>query len=258
MKSNYARSIIIFITVMVSALSLKAYSAPAPNEAQRQIELYRTISSVTASVRKTTEAADSTVRMLSRVHYKKGGFIHVENIAPAKRRIIADGKNLYYYDENVARGFSRPISELDEEWTSSLNTVPGSPMEHLLKMQKLEQSPATAPEPDQTAFAYHDAKNHVVMTLDAEKRIVKIEFFEDQKLTRSFAIFKYSHFIKAGDVWLSSTHTASSRLPDGSELSEVRQFDNVSVNKDIPDKLFDHKLFMDEVEFVSEFEKTWE
>ena len=59
---------------------------------------YKDIETITCEVRKTTKGSDQTMRMLSRVYYKKDRLIHVDNVTPKKRRIICDGKTLWYYE----------------------------------------------------------------------------------------------------------------------------------------------------------------
>ncbi len=227
-------------------------------EVQSLIAEFKEINTVTCSVRKTTNSKEFSLRMMSRVHYKKGGFIHVENIAPSKRRIIADGKALYYHDATVKKGFSKPIEKLDADWSASLDTVPASPMEHLLKMLTLEQAPASEKITGGQKFTYHGDKHHIVMTLDDKHRVTSLEFFKDEELKTRYAAYTYTAFVKAGNTWLAQTHKAELTLPDGSEVNEIRQFDNLAVNATIPAKLFDHDLFMKDVEFVDDFTETWE
>ncbi len=222
----------------------------------RIVNAYESIKTVTCSVRKTSKAGSQTVRMLSRVHYKSNGYIHVENVSPSKRRIIADGKSLYYHDSNAKKGYSSPIAELDDTWAASLNTVPASPMDHLSKMKTMKQLKSSQHEGGQSLIFGGD-KNHVRMTIDAKGRISTLEFFSDITLNDRYAVYKYSDFLKAGDAWLARRHEAEITLPDETKATEVRIFENLAVNTIIPDKLFDHKIFMKKVEFVPDFEDTW-
>ena len=66
-------------------------SAEEPTLAERLCDRYEAIETITCAIRKTTRSPESTVRMLSRVHYRRPDHIHVENVSPVKRRIIADG-----------------------------------------------------------------------------------------------------------------------------------------------------------------------
>jgi outer membrane lipoprotein-sorting protein len=245
----------ISLLALILLTSLTNISFCAESQVEDLIKAYSSIKSVTCAVRKTSTAEKHTVRMLSRVHFMTGGFIHVENISPARRRIIADGKSLYYHDSQLTKGFSRPIKSLDDEWMSSLITVPGSPMEHLLKMRHLKEEPSSQ-DGATTSTAYHGKKNHVLLRTDSKGRITSIEFFEDQAMKKPFGLYEYSDFIKAGKTWLAAKHKASITLPNGTKAKETRQFDNLSVDTEIPAKLFDHRLFMKDIEFVSDFEKT--
>jgi outer membrane lipoprotein-sorting protein len=213
---------------------------------------YQSLESVSCSVRKTSKAGGQTVLMLSRVHFKRGGFIHVENVSPSKRRIIADGEKLYYHAANASKGFSKPVAELDDDWTSSLITVPGSPVDHLVKMKSMKPGEQKK-NGDLRVKAFHGDKNHVVLTMDSKGRILSLEFFKNADLKERYASYKYSDFIEAGSTWLALKHEAEIMFPDGSKATEAKQFDNLSVNSALPDKLFDHSLFMQDLEFTSDF-----
>lgn len=254
---NNVKSFVLLAITLCASICMPASTLCEESQLEQHIKAFSEIKSVTCSVRKTSDAGKNIVRMLSRVHFKKGGFIHVENVSPSRRRIIADGKKLYYYDSNHPKGFSRPVTELDAEWISSLTCVPASPMEHLLKMRALKEG-SSAVKGSVTSTEYHGEKNHVLLTEDAEGRITSIAFFSDQAMSKRFGLYEYSDFVKADKTWLATTHKAEISLPDGTKAKETRRFDNLNIDTEIPPKLFDHKLFMPEVEFVYDFEKTWQ
>ena len=118
---------------------------PAPSSqtsktlAQRLCSNYSQIKTISCEIRKTTKGKGQTLRILSRVHYKFPNHIHVENVSPVKRRIIADGKDLYYYQERNSRGFSKPIDELSETWLTPLRNIPGTALEHLIPLCGIEE-----------------------------------------------------------------------------------------------------------------------
>lgn len=242
--------------------ALLAIPCPAKGQQEapyaiRLINQYKQISSVSCSVRKTTAAGDSTVRMLSRVYFRQGGFIHVDNVAPSRKRVISDGSILYIHAEELPRGFAKSIKELDSALLTSLQSVPGSPMEHLLKLAEMKEEKPVRTETS-TTVAYHGDNHHVRLTLDNSNRVSRIEFFEDRDMKKRFGIYEYSGFITAGETWLAAVHTAAWNLPDGTEVKETRHFDNLKTGTDIPDSLFDHKLFMKDIEFVPDLDKTWQ
>lgn len=258
------------ISIMVLIATAGTVRANEPTLAQRLCAGFENIKTVTCEIRKTTTAGGKTVRMLSRVFYKKPDHIHVENVAPVKRRIIADGEKLYYHEEGLPHGFSRPIPELTEKWLSSLRNVPGTPMEHLLKLKQTAETslPGTPELP--LRKAYQTGKVFVVLSCDTEGRLTQIEFFKSPEMKEKTAQYEYSAFRKAadratrsargaaGNCWMPCLHKAVVFMPDGEKVTETRRINNLEVNKPIADRIFAADIFFKDVDFVSDFSKTYE
>ena len=236
-----------------------ATTADEPTLVERLCAEYERIETITCEIRKTTVGGGRTVRMLSRVFYKKPDHIHVDNVAPAKRRIIADGKKFYYHEQGVPRGFSRPIAELTEEWLSSLRNIPGTPMEHLLKLKAIQKEislPGTKEFP--LRKGYQAEKVFVVLSCDMEKRLIRIEFFDSAEMKEKTGQYDYSAFQKVDDnCWISCLQKAVIFLPDGETVTETRHITNFEANKPIADSMFNADIFFKDVEFVSEFDQTY-
>jgi outer membrane lipoprotein-sorting protein len=226
--------------------------------AQKLCSAYESIETVSCLIRKTTETPGTNIIMLSRVFYKKPDHIHVENVAPAKRRIIADGSKLYYHEEGVPRGFSRPIPELPPDWLVTLRNIPGTPMEHLLKLRNLKETAMPA-EPDlPTRRSYQAERVFVILSCDAESRPTKIEFFKSSDMKEKVAQYTYSMFQKVSDnCSIPCLHKAVVSLPDGTQLTETRRIDNLEVNKPVAPNMFSADLFFKDIEFVPEFKNTY-
>lgn len=219
---------------------------------------YDAVESVSCEVEKTTTAAGRSVKWLSRVYYRHDNRIHVENVAPAKRRIIADGKTLFYFSEGDKRGYSKPVDELTGPWWVSLHAVPGSPMEHLLQLRDLPEQ-VLEPEPGHPVRrGYQAEKVYVVLSCDPEGRLAKVEFFKAQDLKDKTGEYQYGLFEKVSDqCWIPCLHKATMPLPDGGQLTETRRILNLEVNKPIAPALFDPAPFFKDVEFTGDFDKTY-
>jgi outer membrane lipoprotein-sorting protein len=226
--------------------------------ASKLCSAYESIETVSCQIRKTTESEGSSVTMLSRVFYKKNDLVHVENVSPAKRRIIADGKKLYYHEENVSRGFSRPIADLEPQWLTHLRNVPGTPMEHLIKLKTLQETrvPGTAEFPERRS--YQSTKVFVVLSCDTNGRPARIEFYKTADMDKKTGEFNYSAYFKVSDnCWIPCLHKAVLFGPGGEQVTETRRIDNLEVNKPIADKMFSADLFFKDVDFVPEFKDTY-
>src|SRR3989339_2041854 len=165
--------IIALTTIILGSSSSKAAEQSL---AMRLCMAYESIETISCQIRKTTEAGNTSVTMLSRVFYKKPDHIHVENVAPSKRRIIADGKKLYYHEEKVARGFSKNINELEPQWLAHLRNIPGTPIENLIKLKDLPETKMEATKEFPERRSYQSAKVFVVLSCDTQGRPAKIEF----------------------------------------------------------------------------------
>ena len=123
--------IVLAMFVVTGLLGASAAPAAEPTLAEKLCSSYTQVESVSCRVRKTSEVDGKTATLLSQVYYQRPDRMHVENIAPLQRRIIADGRQFYYYVEGMAKGFSCPLAKLEGEWSIMQKSVPGSAMEHL-------------------------------------------------------------------------------------------------------------------------------
>ena len=227
--------------------------------AEQLCSIYSQIKSVSCEIRKTTKGSGRTMRMLSRVHYKAPNRVHVDNVSPIKRTIIADGKCLYYHESGVPRGFSRPIDELSDTWMAPLRNIPGTAIEHLLPIRGIPET-ALTPSPEGHERRGYQAKDvYVVLTVDAEKRIHCIDFFKSSAMETKTGEYTFTHFqeVMTG-CWVPAQHKATLFLPADEVVTETRRISNLTVNGAIPDHLFNPELFFKDVEFVDDFQETYQ
>ena len=245
---------------LAAALFLPAAAACRAAEpatlAETLLASYEGIQTVSCSIRKDTAAQGKSVQMLSRVHYQKPDKIHVENVTPMKRRIIADGKTLFYSQEGMPRGFSRPISQLDEEWLTMLRSVPGSPMEHLMRLKGCPETNLVASADLPVRRGYFGKQKFVALSCDAMGRLCRIEVFKGPDMKEKTAQYDYSAFQKVAEgCWIPWVYKAFYLL-GAIRAEETRRLDSLSVNRPIPAGLFDASAFMKGIEFTPEFENS--
>lgn len=251
------------ITAIATASALLlALSAPAISGEQtvaaKLFAAYEYIETISCQIRKTTDGSGSSVTMLSRVFYKKPDHIHVENVSPSKRRIIADGKKLFYHEETVARGFSKPISELEPQWLAHLRNIPGTPMEHLRKLIDIQENELPATPEFPVRKSYQAPKVFVVLSCDTNGCPVQFEFFKAPDMKEKTAQVNYSSFTKVSDsCWIPCLHKTIIFVAGGDKVTETRRIDNLEVNKPIADNMFSADLFFQDIEFVADFKDTY-
>lgn len=218
---------------------------------------YEAITSVVCSVRKETKSEVGTVRTLSRVYFQRPDKLHVENVSPVRRRIVADGRIFYSYVEGDPKGFSRPIEQLDQEMLFQLRKVPGTAMDHLFRLRQSTEVFIAPTSEFPTRARYAHEQKWVVLSVDATGRLVKIEFYENENLTKKIAEYNYSDFKEVlpgvyipqcHDAWLESF---------GVTTRETSHIDNLSVNGPIVDNLFVPGRFFKGVRFVDHFDQIY-
>jgi len=218
---------------------------------------YERIQSMSCEIRRDMETSASKVTWLSRVYFQRPDRLHVDNSAPVPRRIVADGTNFFSHVEGDRKGFSRPVVQLDTEMLISLRKVPGTAMDHLLRLRGLAETnlPATAEFPVRRGYA--GPKAFMVLSLDASNRLGRVEYFTAADQSRKTVQYDYSAFREAvPGVWISCLHKGVVTL--GSvESRETTRVNNLAVNQVIPPKLFDAGLFFKEVEFVATFDEIY-
>lgn len=223
-------------------------------EVDRLLEEYAKIETVTCQVRRVRKGPRGKVRFLSRVYYANDDRIHAEGIAPLRRRTIADGKRLYQYVEGAPRGFSRPIDDLSEEMKISLRHVPGTAMDHLLRLKEQEETLLTPSDTAARRVALETDDRYVVLSFDDKRRLVGIEFFASKSAEVPVARYEYRDFREAlPGVWVPLKHEAEVR--DGeAEFTEVTRVDRFVANEPVAASLFEpESFFPNGLDFVDEF-----
>ncbi len=223
--------------------------------AEKLCASYAQVESVNCRVRKTSDVDGKKATLLSQVYYQRPDRMHVENISPVRRRIIADGRQFYYYVEGMPKGFSCPLAKLEGEWSIMQKSVPGSAMEHLLRLKGVPETilEGTADYPLRRGYARE--RVFVVLSCDAEGRLARIEFFKTQAMKISTAWVEYSDFRKVTDTcWLAGLQQGTACF-EANTVRETRRFDSLIVNKPISAGLFDAAAFFQKVDFVDDFSK---
>lgn len=253
---NIPRVMIATVVLSVAGL-LGAVAAPAtaPTLAEKICSSYAQVESVSCRVRKTSEADGKTATLLSQVYYQRPDRMHVENIAPIRRRIIADGRQFYYYVEGQAKGFSCPLTKLDGEFSIMQKSVPGSAMEHLLRLQGVPEIKLDGLSDYPVRRGYAKERVFVVLDCDATGRLARIEFFKTPDMTNLTAQVEYSDFRKVtNDCWLAGLQQGTAYFGSNT-VHETRRFDSLVINQPITAGLFDAAAFFPKVEFVADFNK---
>ena len=246
---------IYLIALVTGLLGASAAQAAEPTLAEKLCASYTQVESVSCRVRKTSEVDGKTATLLSQVYYQRPDRMHVENIAPVRRRIIADGRQFYYYVEGMAKGFSCPLTQLEGEWSIMQKSVPGSAMEHLLRLQGVPEIPLDGTPDYPVRRGYVRQRVFVVLACGSEGRLARIEFFKKPDMQTKTAQIDYSDFRKVTDTcWLAGLQQGTAYF-GANTVRETRRFDNLVINKPITAGLFDAAAFFPKVDFVDDFSK---
>ncbi len=246
-------------TLLMSLLVLVVISPVTQAETlvDRLLAGYDKIETVTCEVRKDTTSAAGSMRRLSRVYFQRPDRLHVDNVSPIPRRIIADGERLYSYIQGDKRGFSRPIAELDTDWLISLRSVPGSPVEHLLKMKGLPEVPHEPTPAYPVRMGYQAEQLYALLCLDPQGRVARIEFYASSSLQQKNAEYVYRGFQEpVPGVWL-ATQQQGTLWVRGEEINESGRISSLVVNQPVAASLFVVENFLKGIDFVPSMEEVY-
>ena len=239
--------------VAIGLFGATAVQAAEPTLAEKLCSSYNQVESVSCRVRKTSAVDGKTATLLSQVYYQRPDRMHVENIAPIRRRIIADGRQFYYYVEGMAKGFSCPLTQLEGEWRIMQKSVPGSAMEHLLRLQGVPEIALDGTPGYPVRRGYVRERVFAVLSCDPEGRLARIDFYKTPDMKTKTAQIEYNDFRKVTDLCsLAGLHQGTAYF-GAKTVRETRRFDNLVINKPIAAGLFDAAAFFPDVDFVDDF-----
>lgn len=241
----------------ISAFVIRTTAATAAEAtlAETLCAAYEQVETVNCRIRKTSAVDGKTVTMLSQVYYQRPDRLHVENISPVKRRILADGRQFYYYQEGLAKGYSVPLTRLEGEWKIMQQSVPGGAMEHLARLRGVPEKPLDGTPAYPLRRGYVLEKLFAVLSCDAQGRLAKIEFYKTPAMKEKTAEIQYTDFHAAGvQCWLAGLQRTTTFF-GATQFVETRRFDSLIINKPLASGLFDAGVFFPEIEFVDDFNK---
>lgn len=248
----------ILIGSLATGLGLAALESHADDTlAQRLLASYQPVESLQCEIRKDTTSPAGQMRRLSRVYWRRADQLHVDGVAPVRRRIVADGTTLHSYIDGDPKGFASPITKLDESWLISLRQVPGTPMEHLLRLRDLpeEELPASAEFPVRRGYAKE--RVYVVLSTDASNRLARVEFFSGRNQQEQTGQYDYSSYQEpVAGVWIPLVHKASFQH-QGERTEETTRVSNLAVNSALSDQLFSPATFFPGVEFTDNLDDIY-
>lgn len=223
----------------------------------RLLANYKKIETVSCRIRRTKSGDQQKVKFLSRVYYTNKDQLHAEGITPVRRRTIADGQHLFQYAEGDPKGFSRPINELSQSMTISLKMVPGTAMNHLLRLAGKSEALHKEADNGQSIGIQLD-QSYALLQLDAQERLIALEYYTDASLKTRTARYQYSDFSEVIDgVWVPFRHEAEVNAGK-KNFHETVQIDTFTANKPVAASLFIPDSFFDkEVDFVDSFAKIF-
>ncbi|MEE9368311.1 MAG: hypothetical protein V3V05_05545 [Pontiella sp.] len=233
--------------------------AQAGTEVDRLLAEYEKIETVTCKIRRTKKGAAGKMTFLSRVYFTNQNKLHAEKLTPVKQRTIVDGTTLYQYTEGSNnKGFSRPVSELSEQMKISLQLVPGTAMEHLLRLKGKEETSLPATKESAKRVGIQADTNYVVLLFDTNDHLTGVDFFKTGVMENKYADYNYSNFSEVTPgVWVPFLHEAMINYPEA-QFTETVKIDRYVTNKPIAESLFIPSNFFDKnIDFVDDFAKIF-
>jgi outer membrane lipoprotein-sorting protein len=248
---NAVKRVMLAMLAVVSAHLTAARAST--NIVEKALADYDKVQTVSCEIRRTVESGAGRETFLSRVYFQRPDRLHVDNIAPLRRRIVADGTNFFSHVDGAPKGFSRPVSKLDAEHIISLRKVPGTAMDHLLRLKGLSPKHLESSPELPLRQAFQTDKTFAVVSGDNTGRIVRIELFPDASMKEKTAQVEYSDFVEVlTGVWIPTRHKTTAKFGNTTGTETVR-IDNLSVNEPIAQTLFAPSAFFKDVRFVDTY-----
>lgn len=249
---------LIGLSLAITLLFVSAGGAPGESVVEQLISAYQAVERVQVEIRRDTVGPEGRSRRISRVYYARPDRLHVETVTAPRRRIVADGKRLFSYFEGDRKGFSRPIEELDPEWLISLRQVPGSPMDHLLRLRGGTESELTPEPPCARRVAVATADRYAVLCLDEAGRLIRVHYFRDADRTIPVAQYRYEQFVEpVAGAPFALLQRAVLHLPEGRSVEETTRLYGLTINGDLPAGLFDPTAFFGEIDFSADLDELY-
>ena len=238
------------------AAVLVAGMAQAGTVVERVLQPYDSIQSLSCEIRRDLPLpGGETLRMLSRVFYQRPDKLHVENFSPVQRRTLSDGQVFRQYTQGAPKGFSRPVSELNDEMLRNLRMVPGSAANILGMLSGAKEVPLEATDQFPVRAGYDNGKSFAVLNLDDQGRLARFELFSTPAMTdlQTWTDFSAYQEVIPG-VWIACLQQSKVVL-QGLERTETTRIDNLTANGEIPASLFLAEGFFPGVEFVPSYDQ---
>ncbi len=257
----FLRKVILLSLVLFSSLLFDLYAESISSNSTQTLAVklldgFKEIRSVSVSVRKDSSIGGiKAPTLLSKVYFVAPDKLYVENISPFRRYIISDGSFFYLAHNDFNKVLKMPLEKLEGEWKLMQETIPGTPMEHLLRLKGVAER--VIPDQDGLTCRAYDVKTNLSLVLYCNNagQLVKMDYYYDNSLSKKKASYEFSQFVevKAG-VWLATLHKAKGYFSDG-EYTETKRFDNILINTEISPSIFEAERYFKGKTFVGNMEE---
>ena len=245
------------VGIVISSAVAADPQPAAPRVVDRLLAGYGQIERITCQVRRETVTPQGRSRFLSTIYWQRDRRMHVDNVEPLPRTIVADGTHFFSFVHGDPKGFSRPIEKLSDEMSLGLRKVPGTAMEHLLLIGDAPET-ALPPEADlPVRVGYATPKVFAVLGLDASNRLARVELFTGPDMSSRTARYDYSRFteVRPG-AWIPQQQEATLSI-GGADVKETTRVDRLNTTDPIAPNLFNASLYFPGVKFEDDFKKIY-
>lgn len=238
--------------VFLLLASLAAAATPAPDlEAP-----YAGLETLSCDVERVSKVPQGELRILSRVFHRKPGRLLVENFAPGRRKILSDGKTLFFHDASFKKGFRQDLSKLDDWWNAQIANLPCTPFEHTRRLRGIEPR-VLKEDAGGRLLGYAPSNAWVEVKVDARGLIQSLDLYSGPDHATQFGRVEYTGYSEVAGVPVITAMKSWKQVGDV-RVDETVTFTNIRVNEPMADRLFDSAPHFEGVEFVDDYRKSME
>lgn len=225
--------------------------------ADRLVAENESIRTMRCDIRRETDVNGKSMTTLSRVWFERPDRLRVETVMPDARRIVVNGTTIYKWIEGREEGVALPLADAPENERVQVRKTPGTMDEHLIRLRRIPEEvlPPADGFPVRRGYTPADPHPYTVLSLDAQGRLARFEFFENADQTKLLLRTDLENWREPQPgIWIACVQKTEAKGRDGISIIETLRISGLTVNSLMEASTFDEKIQAAGIKFVNQEE----